>query len=449
MRVSTFTLIWALILSLGTTAWSQQETAPNYPWRISDSKAPTAIAPLPPASQASHSSVRFFGNQEKQDGTGATKGLSNQVPEAPQNPLSNPQDRRPPLNTTSNATDPDYGNQQRPSSWCRIGEIERIFGTTRRGANVGGFVQAGYHDFNLPYMNTRSDRVNVHQVWGFIDRPAERTSAWSFGYRVDAIYGLDGQEIQSIGNPPAGAPSGWDNGWDNGSYGSALPQAYVEMANCDTKIRMGRFLSPFGVEQVPSAENFFYSRTYTRFYTEPFGHTGVIANFDASPNLTMISGLTAGWNTGFDNNLHGFNYIGGFRYQPTCKMSLSVTNSIGDTGYRGSGVLQSAVVRYEISEKLSYVVSGDYLNLQTNDEFGIVQYLFYKVNPCLSFGTRMEWWKSDQLFTSTRSTWDFTSGINYRPHANIVIRPEMRMDYGAAALDSGKLIPAIDAVFLF
>jgi hypothetical protein len=130
-------------------------------------------------------------------------------------------------------------------------------------------------------------------------------------------------------------------------------------------------------------------------------------------------------------------------------VSFSLTSSVGDTGYRGSGVLQSAIAEIKMTDNVTYVLQGDFLNLQSNDEFGFTNYLFYCANRCLAFGTRVEWWKSDQIFTSTRSTWTFTSGLNYRPNANLVIRPELRMDYGAGAFDSGDVMPAIDAIVLF
>ena len=46
----------------------------------------------------------------------------------------------------------------------------------------------------------------------------------------------------------------------------------------------------------------------------------------------------------------------------------------------------------------------------------------------------MEWWKSDGV-----SFQALTLGLNYRPHANVVIRPEIRNDWtnsnaGAQAL---------------
>ena len=84
-----------------------------------------------------------------------------------------------------------------------------------------------------------------------------------------------------------------------------------------------------------------------------------------------------------------------------------------------------------------------------NDEFGIVNSLYYHVNNCLAFGGRLEWWKSDRFFQSSRSTYDWTFGLNYRPTANVVIRPELRNDWGAGAIDPTQTVFGVDAIFAF
>lgn len=446
MRVFSF-LFGTITVCLSANLWGQQGSA-NYPWRIQDSQPAAIQVPAPPVTAASSGGLRLFQSQQDPE-SAAIQDPYDQVPQAPRTPLGNPFEQRPGLDTRSNATNPDFGNQRRPSSNCQIGEVQRIFGTACNGRRAGGFAQVGIHDSNIPFLNNREEKLNLHQFWGFIERPAARQANWGWGYRLDTVYGMDAQAFQSFGNSPTGAPTGWDNGWDRGIYGWALPQAYVETANCNTSVKIGRFLSPFGAESIPSVENFFYSRTYTRFYTQPFGHTGILATHERSPGVTLLGGATLGWDTGFDSTDNGFNLLTGVRLQPTNRVSLELTSSLGDTGHRGSGVLQSAVARFQASDRVCYVLAGDFLNLQNNNEFGITNYLFYNMNQCLAVGSRVEWWKSDQIFGTARSTWSFTSGLNYRPHANFVIRPEIRMDYGASAIDTGRLIPALDAIILF
>jgi hypothetical protein len=102
-----------------------------------------------------------------------------------------------------------------------------------------------------------------------------------------------------------------------------------------------------------------------------------------------------------------------------------------------------------LTDKITWGLQGDYLNLGPNDELGLTNYLFYCHNKCFAVGTRLEWWKSDRLGNGSQSTGDWTLGANWRPNANVVIRPEVRVDWGAAAVHVGDPIVGIDAIFLF
>lgn len=427
----------------------------NYPWRISDDsavspQAPTTnAAPVAPVINASGVTFKRLGTQDKPTQEPDLSKYNADVPQAPANAAPGSTETQPGLSVASNATNEGYGFQNNQCDWCQIGEVKRIFGGLPGRTAIGGFAQTGYHDRNNLGFNNRQDQFNAHQIWLFADRSAQQGAGWSMGYRIDAVYGIDGQDIQSTGNSPTGAPTGWDNSWDFGSYGWALPQAYVNFANCDWNVRVGRFLSPFGYEAVPSIENFFYSRTYVRQFTQPFGHTGIIGERQVTSQLSTITGATLGWDSGFDQTDNGFNFIGGVRYRPGQYVNVGVTSSVGDTGVRGSGVAQSLVLQMQLTDNVQYVFTGDYVNLQANIDYGMTNSLFYCVNPCLALGTRLEWWKTDQLFPNMSSTYDWTVGLNYRPHANIVIRPEARYDWGAAAVNPDDVTLGIDAIIAF
>lgn len=460
----------------GPSAEAQLAGQRVYPWRANlrdDAGIGRDGKPVPPALATGRDKIRLFqASTRRQDpagtvvgGQGATQQdpatqngaqggsvraqLSDDVPGPPASIPTPEVEQRPSLSVTSNAR-PDLDRPGEPKQdWCRIGEVRRVFPTTVNGLSVGGFNQIGYHTRDLLSFNHREDKLNQHQNWVYIDQAANPCAGRNFGFRIDGLYGLDAQEIQAIGNSPTGAPTGWDNSWDNGSFGFALPQAYVEYATEETTLRLGKFLSPIGFESVPSVENFFYSRSYARTFTEPFTHTGLLVQRSVQPGLTTFGGVTAGWNSAFENTDNGFNLLTGFNYCLSDKVTVGMASSLGDTGYRGSGVLQTANLQVQVTEKILWGIQGDFLNLQTNDEIGFTNYVFYCQNRCLSFGSRLEWWKSDQFGGGSASTWGVTNGINWRPHANVVIRPEVRVDGGAAALTPGDPIAAIDAVILF
>ncbi len=364
---------------------------------------------------------------------------------APQGNTAAPAAQEPALSVQSNAIAGDpYANRTTTND---IGPPRNLLGSPL-GLEIGGWGQAGYHDQNNGLWNNRKNDFTVQQFWLHVGKKA--TAQNRIGYRIDAAYGLDAQNFQAFGNPPDGNPSGWDNSWDNGAFGWALPQAYLEFNTGDTTIRAGKFLSPFGCEKVPSVENFFYSRSFTRVMTEPFTMSGIVAERSYGNNSSLLFGATAGWDTAFDGN-SGFNVLTGFTTQLNPNVSIKATSSLGDTGRRGSGTLHSIVTNVKMTEKVDYALQTDMvnLNLNSNDEFGIIHYLTYHRSDRLAFGARLEWWKSDQIFVDTKSTWSFTTGTNFRPTTNIMIRPELRFDWGAAAVDPGQAIMGIDAIFVF
>ncbi len=341
----------------------------------------------------------------------------------------------------------NYCNRDCRNSSCNLGCEKKLFGTNCNGLEIGGWTSLGYHNRNILPFNDRKAEANLHQQWLYFDKQAGVTSNW--GYRADVLYGIDAQNTQAFGNGPTGAPTGWDNSWDYGSYGFALPQLYLQYNSNLWDVKVGKFFSPFGYEVVAAPQNFFYSHSYTMNFIQPFTMTGVLGERQMTDTSSAILGVTSGWNTGFDRNDGGFNLITGLRRQLNDSMRLALTSSIGDTGVRDSGIMNSGVLQMKLTDTVDYVFQADVLNLQDNNEFGFVQYLFREVSPCLKLGTRLEWWKSDQLFTDTKSTYEFTLGANYRANANLTLRPELRFDWGAAAIDPGTPIVGIDAVLTY
>ena len=68
-----------------------------------------------------------------------------------------------------------------------------------------------------------------------------------------------------------------------------------------------------------------------------------------------------------------------------------------------------------------------------NQWYEIANYLNYKMNDCWSLGGRFEWFQDPEgarVSPGCRGNyWEMTAGINYKPHANVTIRPEIRYDW--------------------
>ena len=420
------------------------EGTKTYPWRNSTGQvSPTTTSPTAPVVKGPGETVRFFqaGSQEQQQPS------PSDVPAAPATPV-NPAEKQVPLSVQSNAI-----HQQGYTNYCNTctdtWAPKSYFDNLPGGLKFGGFTQSGYYsDPTFGGFNSGvDDRFRQHQAWFYLAEEAQAGARWDLGFRADVVYGIDAQSMQAFGNP---GPSGFDNGWDHGSFGWAMPQLYAELANCNWRIKAGRFLSPIGYESIPSIDNFFYSRTLLRTYTEPFTMTGVLGERTVNDRFSILVGATLGWDTAFDRNNGGFNAITGARYRLNQNVRVGLTSSFGDTGIRNSGSLNSAYAEMQLTNRICYVIQGDVLNLSGQDELGLVNGLYYHVNRKLAFGSRVEWWKSDQQGLGTsRSTYDWTVGANYRPMQNVVIRPELRTDWGAFAASPGDTLFGVDAIFAF
>ncbi|MCU0872880.1 MAG: porin [Pirellulaceae bacterium] len=332
---------------------------------------------------------------------------------------------------------------------CAGGDPLELFPESDWGLKVGGWFQAGYNNKSDGKFNNVPGKVNVHQAYLYAQKVADGECGLDWGFRTDLMYGVDGYDAQAFGSNPGT----WDfkNGFDHGIYAWAMPQAYAELALHDLSVKLGHFYTPVGYEVVTSPDNFFFSHAFTMYNSEPFTHTGALGTYAASDKLTLYGGWTLGWDTGFDSYQGGSNFLGGFGYAITEDISMTYINCIGDLGWRGQGYNHSLVFNVTLTEKLNYVFQTDFVGTDTataNDDLSINQYLFYALNDCWKFGTRVEWWQRDG-----ESLWEATVGVNWRPHPNFILRPEIKYNSGEALVNLGlpdeSTIFGIDAILTF
>lgn len=308
--------------------------------------------------------------------------------------------------------------------------------------NVGGWWHFGYTNNSDGVFNTHPHRFNLHQGWVFVERVADGSEGLDFGGRVDVVYGVDAQNTQAFGNNPGRFD--FQNGFDNGIFGWALPQVYGEVAYGDISVKLGHFFTIIGYEVVPAPDNFFFSHAFTMNFSEPFTHTGVLATVKANEQTTIHAGWTAGWDTGFDRFDDGSNFLGGISYQVVDGLTLAYMTTAGNFGAIGDGYSHSIVADWAIDEKWNYVLQSDVLRTSDGfDTIGLNNYLFYTICEPLKVGLRYEWWKADG--TSFNET---TLGLNYKPIANLVIRPEIRYQWAPGTDDNNALgIPENQGIF--
>ncbi|MFZ5830923.1 MAG: porin [Planctomycetota bacterium] len=347
------------------------------------------------------------------------------------------------------------GCNQQACRWCRCGKLEDAwklpepYALKCRGVDIFGWVQGGMYSntFGAPEngplgLNANADGFNLHQAWIAAEKTVD-TGGYGFdwGGRIDYVYGVDGPDTQAFGD------ESWDFGWDSSDrYGSAIPQIYVEVGVNEWKVKGGRFYTLIGYEVVPATGNFFYSHSYDFYFAEPFTHTGVLASRSLGENLTGSMGWVGGWDGGFENHNGASMFLGGVSWTPTEKASIAWYCSAGNfgdgrfSGNDGDLYMNSIVFTYQLTEKWTYVLQHDLganYNIPGSEDtewYGIVQYLLYTINDCWSFGGRIEWFRDDDGVRvlgdgEGRNFYEFTAGINWRPHSNVIIRPELRYDW--------------------
>ncbi|MEM1226469.1 MAG: outer membrane beta-barrel protein [Planctomycetota bacterium] len=345
---------------------------------------------------------------------------------------------------------------------CDLGDPHSLFDGCACGIEIGGWASIGYHSAALPLFNSRPEEVQLHQAWVYAEKALDTSDGFDIGGRFDIMYGTDSQDTQVFGIDD----DHWDNGWDNGNdYGFALPQLYVEAGYGDLSVKAGHFYTIIGWEVVGAPDNFFYSHAYTMYNSEPFTHTGALATYTVSDDLEVYGGYVTGWDSGFKDN--GDAFLGGASLTLSDDLSLIYATVGGrfDDGDAGieNGYMHSIVADYMVCDNLEYIFQSDLLETEDEDgltvrsTFGINQYLIYTINDCLAMGTRFEWYGADEgVFNTGNDVYAWTSGINYKPHANVIMRPELRYDWVSGDPsgileddDDSQFSFGMDTIFLF
>ena len=206
-------------------------------------------------------------------------------------------------------------------------------------------------------------------------------------------------------------------------------------------IKGGRFFTPIGYEVVPATGNFFFSHSYAQYYAEPFAHTGFLVTRKIGDRLSAFGGWVDGWDSGWENLNGADNFLGGFNFTLSERTTFTYSLVTGNWGRsnvstnEGDIFMNSFVLTHKLSDKWTYVFQHD-LGLNTNNPngngqwYGVNQYLFYQWNDCWAGGIRAEWFHDDDgvrvvspdFNGAAGDYYEVTLGLNYKPHANVVIR---------------------------
>jgi hypothetical protein len=213
------------------------------------------------------------------------------------------------------------------------------FGSTS-GLKLGGWVEGGFALNNnvhgsqgigdSPIVLARDSGFQLNQAYAYFEKtvntnviprvtptPAPMPQEYGFGWRVDALYGRDGQVFQTYG---------WDSRWSvnkPGNYDSSraqehrqlflvVPEAYLQVYlpwYKGMEFFLGMFMSPCGHEigmNPDPTPDFFYSHCYA-LEAQPVKQSGLLwdanlVNNQAFGLLAVELGITSGWSNLKSNN---------------------------------------------------------------------------------------------------------------------------------------------------
>jgi hypothetical protein len=342
------------------------------------------------------------------------------------------------------------------------------------GWTIGGWGTAGInyntddqHDSSNGPMNMtdRNGELNLYQLDLFIEKAINKGTSWDVGGRLDYMFGTDTRYTQAAGT--------WDTKImnPNSYYNMAVPQAYVEVFTpigngLSTKI--GHFYTIIGYESVPSALNFFSSHTYS-FKSSPFTTTGALLNYTVNDQWNVNLGAVKGMDN-FDLNPGAWAQMSGINWANAdtgTSLSFSIMQGNGYQNMPNNDLEYYSVIFQQQLGKWHYVLQHDRgtINHAVNNNqttaawYSVVNYLTYQLDDVWGLGLRGEWFRDQSGFrysAGEASYYDVTAGVNWKPKAWLVVRPEVRYDWAqaqSAPFDAGKqfnqVVMGIDAVIQF
>lgn len=334
---------------------------------------------------------------------------------------------------------------------------------------VHGWLDTGYvynvsnpaSKYNGPYNAVdRCSELVFNQGYMIAERRLPTDGSFGWGVRADVLFGQDYLLAQSRGFE---ANRDGSLKWNGTYYGLAIPQAYVELGSDAWSLKVGHIYSPVGYESVQSLNNFFYSHAYSYQFGQAFTLWGGSLTVQLTKNWQLLGGLSNGWDT-LVGNFNNLNALGGIKYTPDCQKwwasfaLISGKNDSNPAQLPNVPTVAGNRTRYSLLFGLTpggpdgawEYIFHNYYGWQEDGTstgnfarwYGIDQYLYYRVSESWRLGTRFEWFRDED---GTRvglnrannpnkpplpgNYFSLSTGVNWTPHPNIIVRPELRWDF--------------------
>ena len=321
--------------------------------------------------------------------------------------------------------------------------------TNAETQNTQGVVFSGYIDGSYNYLLRKNiftsdalDRINDLAENGFRLQEIGLTLAnqpkQGFGYLANLLIGQDALVYDPYGFQPK-----------TGIYsiGYALVQCYMQYAVNNLTVTAGQQLSLTGYEQLDPTLNTNFSAGIIG-YAIPGTIMGVRASYQATKDLTLITGVYNGWDNVRDTSRHKTIELGvTYAFNPILTISvqgysgaqrIEDMTSVGQIGRRSIIELISTV---KATDKLSFATEIDYAMqnsaLLPNDVVGkavwggIAQYMSYQISDKWIIAFRAEDFNDhDGYRTGVAQNWkEVTVTLGYSPVKSMMIHLETRRDF--------------------
>jgi putative OmpL-like beta-barrel porin-2 len=345
----------------------------------------------------------------------------------------------------------------------------------------GGFMLNGNQPtsgFHGPYNQTDRHEGSLNQAYLILKRDLDDCSSLSLGGQVDLLYGTDAFLAESKGFERF---QDGTSRWNDDHYGLAIPQAYGEVGNDQLSLKVGHFYTIVGYEGVPAVNNFFYSKSLSYMFAGPFVQWGGLATWKPSDRLSFDAGIVNGWDAldrvNDEASFLGRVSLGNDTDALWTSFSIITGDELDNAATAASNRTRySLIVGSNLTSRLQYVfhhwygVQEDFLAAGNPAEwFGIDQYLYYDLTPCVRLGGRFEWFRDEdgvRLGLSRPSNpnnnpfvgdmYSLSLGANWTPWCNVTLRPEVRWDWfeGTGSpfndgTDTQQFLVGMDAIWRF
>jgi hypothetical protein len=345
------------------------------------------------------------------------------------------------------------------------------------GIAVSGYLDTSYSHLSGDgvFTSGAANRVFDTQKDGFAVQQAALNVGYQpkegFGAFVNLTLGNDADVIAPYDRYPS--TSKFD-----------VTQAYAQYAGSGFTVIAGKYVTLAGAEVIASPSNPNFSRSILFGYAIPFTHTGVRATFTPTDTLTLILGVTNGWDDLKDTNSSKTVEVGA-SFAPVKAFSIAASGYFGTervgglvgSGTEGQRSLIDVVATWNISDALTLIVNadwgqqdnvGEYLTSQENYSGpnynakwdGVAGYLNYTVTDSWKLSLRAEYFDDkDGYRTGVIQKWkEVTGTVAYLPTKHAELRFELRGDSsdvasfskssGTAAGKSQESV-AVQALFKF